>query len=340
MPSFNDIIENIKNRKYSPVYFLHGQEPYFIDKISDFIASNVLSEGERSFNQQVFYGKDSDLQTIIETCKRFPMMSEYQVIIVKEAQELKNFEQIHTYISKPLKSTILVLNYKYAKLDKRRKDVKLLMAALKKNTVEFESKKIYESNLPAWIENYVKQKDYKIGAKACSMLTEFLGDDLSRICNEIDKLLLVVDKTNKEITPEDIELNIGISKDYNVFELIRALQNKDIYKSNLIIDRFIKNPKNNPALVVIYQLYTFFTKLLIFHQMEKKSNDKEVMKELGLSYFNHVKEYRIAARNYSIQKCIYIIEYLRDYNMKIVGVGNVSTQPEELLRELIFKILH
>ena len=333
--TFDQIITDLKNKIYKPVYFLMGDEPFFIDKITNYIQENVLTEAEKSFNFSVLYGKDSDINNVIDNARRFPMMANYQIVILKEAQEIKNIDTLNYYIESPLKSTILVVNFKYKTLDKRKK----LYKALNKNkdAVIFESKKMYDSQIPKWIEYFLKQKGYSIDPKSTMLLAEYLGNDLSKIVNELEKLTIVL-PANTKINAEHIEKNIGISKDFNVFELQNAIANKDVLKANRIINYFAKNQKQHNIIPTISALFNFFTKILQYHFVKDKSQ-RNVAATIGVSpYF--VKDYSLAARNYNARKTVHAISLLREYDMKSKGVDNVSTEPGELLKELIFKIMH
>ncbi len=238
---YNQIITDLKDKKYAPVYFFEGEEPYFMDQISHFILEHVLPEEEKGFNQLIWYGKDLSIDTIMTAAKRFPMMAERQVVVIREAQNIKNIEDLATYVENPMRSTILVINYKYKTIDKRKK----LYKALQKNGIYFESKPLYESNVPVWITKYLKEKNLGIDPRAAQMITDFVGSDLQRIVNELDKVIISM-VPGTSILPDDVEKNIGISKDFNLFELQKALGNKEILKSNLIVNYFIDNEKQNP----------------------------------------------------------------------------------------------
>jgi DNA polymerase III subunit delta len=334
MKEFEEILTELKNKIYHPVYFLMGEETYYIDLITDYITKHLLNESEKTFNQLILYGKDTDIATVINSAKRFPMMANYQVVVLKEAQELKKIEDLIYYIEKPLKSTILVINYKYSSLDKRTK----LYKALSEHCIVLESKKLYENQVPEWIINYLKKNGISIDAEAAELLKESLGNDLSKIAQELDKLLLVLPAGTKVINKQHIERNIGISKDYNNFELTKALGQKNILKANRIIDYFNKNPKASPFQVTIQVLFSFFSKILIYHFLKDKSRSS-IASNLGINPF-FVPEYELAGKKYSPAKTVAIISELRGYDMKSKGVGNSSTTDGELLRELIFKILH
>ena len=330
-----EIIKDIKARKLKPIYLLHGEESYYIDLVSDYLEQHVLSDSEKGFNQTIFYGKDTEVMTVLNAAKRYPMMSDYQLVLVKEAQELKidkAAEQFQAYCENPLPSTILVLCHKYGKFDKRKKVYKIL----EKTGVVFESASIYENKVPAWIDDFVRDKGYHINPKASALLAEYLGNDLSKVANELEKLMLNVSKT-QEIGTKEVQDNIGISKDYNVFELQNALARKDVFKANQIVNYFEANPKANPMVLVMGNLASYFTKILKYHYVVDKS---QLARELGVSpYF--VKDYDLAARNYNYGKTLEIISLLRAYDLKSKGVDSTgNTEHGELMRELIYKIIH
>jgi DNA polymerase-3 subunit delta len=329
-----EIIQNLKKKIYHPLYVLMGEEPYFIDIIADYIAENILEESERSFNQTILYGKDTDKDTLLTVARRFPMMSANQVVILKEAQYFKDLEdELLTYVENPLKSTILVICYKYKSLDKRKKFVKL---AAEKGIV-FESPKIYENQLIVWINKYCFDNGYKISPQASAMLAEYLGTEISKVANELDKLMILL-PSGATISPIDIEKNIGISKDYNIYELQNAIGEKDILKANRIINHFGANQKQNPIPKTISSLYFYFSKLLKFHFIQDKSKPN-ISKALGISpYF--VDGFLKAAKNYPPKKVVEIVALLREIDMKSKGIGNVSASEIDLQRELIYKILH
>ena len=333
MNEIKDIVADIKRKNIKPIYFLMGEEPYYIDQISDFIEKNILDESEKGFNQQVMYGRDVTIEDIISAAKRYPIMAERQVIIVKEAQDLsRNIENLVFYAENPQPSTVLVFNYKYKTLDKRKK----LHKVISKSGLIFESKKLYENQVSDWIIRVLSGKKYQIEPKAALMLIEFLGTDLSKISNELNKLMLILSE-GSIINDKHIEENIGISKDFNNFELRKAVGEKNTLRANRIINYFSENSKNNPLVVTISLLNTFFTQLLFFHGLLDKSK-KSVALALGINpYF--VDEYFLAARNYPIQKVTSIISFLRDADVKSKGVGANQSQ-EDILKELLFKILH
>lgn len=331
---FADILQDLKKGIYQPIYLLQGEEPYYIDALSDYIEDNVLTDAEKGFNQTIFYGKDSDPINIAESAMRFPMMASKQVIVVKEAQSLSKIETLTSYAEKPLASTILVLAYKYKTVDARSKLVK----AIKKNGVVFTSKKLYDNQVPGWIDGYLKEHNYSITPQAAQLLTTFLGTELGKIANELNKLVIAVKDTNR-ITPEHIERNIGVSKDYNILELQNALGTKDVLKANKIINFFGANPTLNPIQKTVAGLYFYFSKLFTYHFLKDKS-ERSVAAELRVHPF-FVREYISAAKKYSPTKLYEIMGILREYDMKSKGF-NVSTMVDtaDLQKEMIYKILH
>lgn len=310
-----------------------GEEPYYIDKLSDFIEDNVLTEEERGFNQMVLYGRDVSIDDIVGNAKRFPMMAEYQVIIVKEAQDLsRSIEKLVDYAKQPQPSTILVMNYKYKTLDKR----KSLYKTLNKMGVVYESKKLYENQVADWIRRVLSPKDYTISPKASQMLVEFLGTDLSKINNELEKLQIILPK-GTQISPEHIEENIGISKDFNNFELRKAIGDGDVKKAHQIINYFAENPKDNPMVVTVSLLFNFFSQLLHFHGLNDKS-PRSVASALKINpYF--VNEYITAARNFPMKKVSSVVATLRDFDVKSKGVGANAVSQGDLLKELLVRIM-
>jgi len=331
---FDAILQNLKKKIIHPIYLLEGEEPYYIDEISNYIEKNVLTDAEKGFNQSVFYGKDSSVVNIAESCLRFPMMAQRQVIIVKEAQSLAKIELLASYAEKPLASTVLVLNYKYKTLDSRTKLVK----AIKKNGVVFTSDKIKEWKLPAWIDNYLAQRDFTITPQAAQLLTSYLGADLGKVANELNKLIIAVKNTNK-ITADHIEKNIGLSKEFNLLELQNALAEKNIFKANQIIQYFGANPTANPVQRTIPTLFGYFSNMFAYHFLKDKS-ESNVAAELGIHPFV-AKNLIIAAKKYNPTKLYEIIGILREYDMKSKGY-EVSTMVStaDLQKEMIYKILH
>ena len=337
---YKQIIKDIKNKVYHPVYFLMGEETYFIDLISDYIEANVLDENEKEFNQTILYGKDVKANDIIGTAKRFPMMANHQVVIVKEAQNVRDLagkekgaEAFLHYIENPQTTTILVICYKYKSVDKRT----ALAKKLSKHAVLFESKKLYDNKIPEWVANYVKSKKFTIAPKATVLLAEYLGTDLSKVSNELDKLMINL-APQAEITLDLIQKNIGISKDYNPFELQNAIGSKDILKANQIIKYFNANKRSFPLVLTLSSLNGYFSKLLAYHLLSDKSRNNVVAALKVHPFF--VSDYERSARNYSLGKIKRIFSYLRDYDLKSKGMGSVTASEGELLKELVFKIMH
>ncbi|GAA0743000.1 MULTISPECIES: DNA polymerase III subunit delta [Flavobacteriaceae] len=334
MDEVKELVSDIRKGHIKPVYFLMGEEPYYIDKLSEFIEDNILSEEEKGFNQMVLYGRDVSVEDIIGNAKRFPMMAEHQVVIVKEAQDLsRTIDKLEAYVANPQPTTILVVNYKYKKIDKR----KSLYKAIKKNGVVFESKKLYDNQVPDWIRRVLSGQSYSITPKAALMLAEFLGTDLSKINNELEKLKIVLPE-GTEITPEHIEQNIGISKDYNNFELHKAIGDRDTKKAFKIIKYFGENPKDNPMVVTVSLLHSYFSKLLQLHGLNDKSS-RNVASALKINpYFAN--EYIVAARNYPMKKVSAVIASLREFDVKSKGVGANSIPQSDLLKELMVRIMN
>lgn len=330
---YEEIIKDLKNKIYHPVYFLQGDEPYFIDKISDYIQDNVLNEAEKSFNLTVVYGKETDPLTLLDIVRRYPMMSNYQVVILKEAQQFKDFDKLVEYFTNPLKSTVFVICHKYKTLDKRKSIYKTIAS----KTVVFDSKKLYDNQIPAFINAIVKSNGQKISQRASALLAEYLGNDLSKIEKELEKLALNVTK-EEEINTDHIEKFIGISKDYNVFELNKALINKDAGKALSIVHYFIKNPKPNPPMKVLGALYLFFGKAFAF-QASGNVAQKEVMSELRL-YPAMMNELRVYQNNYSIKDTMKILDILCEYDLKSKGVDHTGSAKNELMTEMVYKILN
>ena len=331
--TYDQILSAIHKKEFAPVYFLTGEEPYFIDMISDTIENEALDEADRAFNQIVLYGRDVDVETIANHARSFPMMGDRMVVIVKEAQDVKDLERFEAYLDSIPETTLLVFVYKYKKFDKR----KTLAKKIDKAGVWFESKKLYDSNIPGWIQNYLKADGYSITPKATQMLADFLGTDLHKIANELKKLTIALHK-NKSIDDADVERNIGISKDYNVFELQNAIGSRDVLKANRIVNYFGDNGKDNPLLVTAITLYGYFTKLIKLHCTQDKSQGN-LASVLGVNPF-FVKDYLTAARNYPPQVCIRNISILREFDLKSKGYESGETSEKDLYREMIFKLMH
>ena len=331
----DDILKELRAKQYRPVYYLMGEEPYYIDLIADYITDNILTETEKEFNLTVVYGADVDIATVINAAKRFPMMSEHQVVVVKEAQNIRNMEELSYYLQKPLLSTILVICHKHGVLDRRKK----LAAEIEKTGVLFESKKVKDAQLPAFITSYMKRKGIDVEPKATAMLADFVGADLSRLTGELEKLIITLPKGHTRVTPEQIEKNIGISKDYNNFELRSALVEKDVLKANKIIKYFEENPKTNPIQMTLSLLFGFFSNLMLAYYAPEKS-EQGIANMLGLRTPWQAKDYLAAMRRYNGVKTMQIIGEIRYADAKSKGVGNPSLSDGDILRELVFKILH
>ncbi|WP_298505202.1 DNA polymerase III subunit delta [uncultured Maribacter sp.] len=333
MEEVKQIVSDIKEGNIKPIYFLFGEEPYYIDRISEYIEKNVLTEEERGFNQMVLYGKDVSVEDIVSNAKRYPMMAQYQVVVIKEAQHLsRSIEQLVSYVKNPQNTTVLVVCYKYKKLDKR----KNLYKEIKKQGVIFESKKLFENQVSDWLRKVLRSSGYSISHKAAILLVDYLGTDLSKISNELEKLKLALPK-NTEITPVHIEEHIGISKDYNNFELKKAIGQRNVLKATRIINYFAQNPKDNPFILTITLLNSFFTQLLQYHGL-KDHSPKNVASKLRINpYF--VGEFQTAAKNYPMRKVSQIVSHLREMDLKGKGVGANAASPSDLLKELLVKII-
>ena len=331
----DDILKELRAKQYRPVYYLMGEEPYYIDLIADYITDNILTETEKEFNLTVVYGADVDIATVINAAKRYPMMSEHQVVVVKEAQNIRNMEELSYYLQKPLLSTILVICHKHGVLDRRKK----LAAEIEKTGVLCEAKKLKDAQLPAFITSYMKRKGIDVEPKATAMLADFVGPDLSRLTGELEKLIITLPKGHTRVTPEQIEKNIGISKDYNNFELRSALVEKDVLKANKIIKYFEENPKTNPIQMTLSLLFGFFSNLMLAYYAPEKS-EQGIANMLGLRTPWQAKDYLAAMRRYNGVKTMQIIGEIRYADAKSKGVGNPSLSDGDILRELVFKILH
>lgn len=340
MPSTPEtILRELKSGKFAPVYFIQGEEPYFIDQITDYIENHAIAPSERGFNQTVMYGKDAQMSSIMANAKRFPMMADRQVVIVKEAQNIPDlgkeivYNQLISYIKNPLPSTILVFAHKYKTLDGR----KALYKELDKQAILVKSDKVSEYKMSPYIEGYLKQKGFTIDTKACQVLAESIGNNLEVLTNEVDKMLINFSEPVK-ITTDHIQKYIGISKEYNTFELTNALSYKNVIKANAIIKNFSQNPKANPLIPIISLLFTHFNRLLLVCG-NKQLSERELAGILKVNpYF--IKEYSVAAKNYPLGKIIDVIGYLREADLRSKGVENNSINDSQLLKELVFKILH
>ena len=328
------IMSDLKARRFKPIYILMGEEPYYIDKISDYIENNVMPPEERDFNQTVVYGVDTSAAQVVDMARRFPMMSEYQVVIVKEAQNIKNWDRLDSYLEKPLNTTILVICYKHGTMDARKKYMTKASAV----GVVFKSEKLRENAIPAFIDDYVKQQKATIEPKAKAMIADFIGADLSRITSEIDKVLVSLPEGERKVTPETVEQKIGISKDYNMFELRDALINKDVLKANRIVKYLDSNPKSASLYAFLPGLFSFFQNLMVAHYTDR--TDRGVMLALGFKSEWAVKDYMKALRVFSAGKTMKIIQQIRETDAKSKGIDNPNTSPGDLLKQLVFFILH
>ncbi len=331
---YQRILKDLKNKIYKPIYVLMGEESYYIDQITNYIANNVLSDAEKAFNQLMLYGKDVDIGAIINASRKFPMMANYQVVIVKEAQNLRNIAELEVYVQAPQKTTILVIAAKHKALDKRTKFIKRCAEIGE----VFESTKLYDSDIPQWVNLYLKARGFTINEKAAFLIKEYLGTDLSKISNELEKLIITLPEGSKTITDDNVVQNIGISKDFNTFELNKAISMKDFHKALLIADYFNRNPKDNPFVLTIISLFNHFSKVLTYHMLKDKSRENVASKLKVNPFF--VNDYKLAAQNFNATKAVSIIALLREYDMKSKGWGGNTSSDGDLLQELILKIFY
>lgn len=335
---YADIIKTLQIGDFAGVYLFYGEEPFYTDRLVDFLEENAIDEDLRSFNQVVMYGRDVSVISVINQCRRFPMMGNKQLVLVREAQDMdmrkdESVTQLLQYLEKPSEFTILVLGFKY-----KNPSVKLINAIAKSKVfVATESKKKYDNEIPAWVAEYAREQGYSINTKACSMLVDFLGNNLEKIANELNKLFINHPR-EKPITDDVIERNIGISKDYNIFELTKAFSFRDVAKANAIVRYFELNPKENPMPKIIPVLFGYFSKLLLIHSLPDKSDSNIAAAIKTNSFF--VREYIQAARNYPPDKLMKIISDIRLTSVKAMGIDNQTTSEGYLLKELVFKILH
>jgi len=334
--TYEGVMRDLKARKFAPIYYLMGEESYYIDKIADYIAENALRPEERDFNQTVLYGSDVTAAQVTDTAKRYPMMSDYQVVIVKEAQNIRDTEALEAYLHSPQASTILVMCHKNGTIDKRKK----LPGLIDKVGVLFESKKLRDRDLPTFIENYLKAKGASIDPKSQQIIAESVGADLSRLVGELDKLLIALPENDKRVTPQVVEEQIGVSKDFNGFELRDAIVNRNVYKANQILKFFDKNPKAGNIYSSLPMMFNYFQNLMIAYYCPQKNNQEAVAKWLDLRNSWAAKDYMTGMRNYTGIKTMQIISKIREIDSKSKGLDNPNTPPEELMKELIFFILH
>ena len=335
--SFDSIMNDLKARKFLPVYYLMGDESYYIDQISDYIADHVLPPEERDFNQTILFGSDVNASQIADAARRYPMMSEYQVVIVKEAQNIKNTEALEKYFKTPQTSTILVLCHKNGTIDGRKREyVKAIQAV----GVLFESKKLRDRDLPPFIESYLKQKNVSIDPKSTQIIADSIGADLSRLTGELDKVILSLPEQDRRVTPQIVEEQIGVSKDFNSFELRDAIVNRNVFKANQIVKYFDENPKAGSIYSFLPMLFNYFQNLMIAYYAPNNKSQEAVAEWLELRSPWAAKDYMTGMRNYAGMKVMQIISKMREIDAKSKGLDNPNTPPGELMKELIFYILH
>ena len=335
--SFDSIMHDLQERKFVPVYYLMGDESYYIDKISDYIAEHVLQPEERDFNQTVLFGSDVTAAQIADTARRYPMMAEYQVVIVKEAQNIKNTETLEKYFKMPMTSTILVMCHKNGTVDGRKKEY---VKAIQTAGILFESKKLRDRDLPVFIESYLKQRNVSIDHKSTQIIADSIGADLSRLAGELDKVILSLPEQDRRVTPQVVEDQIGVSKEFNSFELRDAVVNRNVFKANQIIKYFDDNPKAGSIYAFLPMLFNYFQNLMIAYYAPKKQSQEGVAEWLELRSPWAAKDYMTGMRNYSGMKVVQIIGKIREIDAKSKGLDNPNTPPGELMKELIFYILH
>lgn len=334
--TFKQVMDSLKKGAYAPVYVLMGDESYYIDRISDFIINNALKPEERDFNLTVVFGGDTNAVAVADACRQFPMMAERQVVVVKEAQNIKNLDPIVRYLQKPMKTTVLVWCHKNGKIDGRGKMLGLASAC----GVVFESKKLRDYELPGFITTYLHSKQITIEPKAAEMIAEHVGSDLSRIVSELDKLVLSLDGKDKVINSDIVEREIGMSKDFNAFEFRSAIVRKDILKANQIMKYFDSNPKAGSLYSFLPMLFNYFQNLMVAHYSPQKQNPRDIAAALNLSSEWAAKDYMTGLRNYSARKTLDIIGKLREIDAKSKGIENPNTPQSQLMKELVFFILH
>lgn len=340
--TYESIMHDLKERKFAPIYILMGEESYFIDKIADYIATNALTPEEQDFNQTILFGLDVNCSQVVDLARRYPMMAEHQVVIVKEAQNLRNLDVIEKYVDKQMmKTTILVLCFMNASLDRRKKAVSSMLTKAEMNGgVVFESKKKRENELPSFIESYLSTKNATIDYKSAQMIADHIGSDLSRMISELDKVLISLPADNRRVTPDVVEREIGVSKDFNGFELRDAVVNRNVFKANQIIKYFDNNPKAGSIYSFLPMLFNYFQNLMTAYYAPDRTSEKSVAQHLDLKSSWAAKDYMTGLRNYSGMKTMQIISKIREIDAKSKGLDNPNTGPGELMKELIFFILH
>lgn len=335
--TFDAIMRDLKSGKYAPVYILMGDESYYIDRITDYIAENVLEPDDRDFNQTVVFGVDTTAAQVVDMAKGYPVMpAAHRVVIVKEAQGLKSLDALERYFEKPLASTLLVIAYKNGTIDRRKKVVGKAEAV----GVVFESKKKRDYELPAFIETYLKKNHVAIDPKSAAMIAEHIGADLSRLISELDKVMISLPDDNRRVTPDIVEREIGVSKEFNIFELRTAIIERNVFKANQIVKYFDKNPKAGSLFSCLPLLYTFFQNLMVAFYAPDKNNDNNLAAFLELKSVWALKDYRVGMRNFSAMKTLQILAKIRETDAKSKGLDSLNTSTDDLMRELIFFILH
>ena len=335
--TFETIMRDLKAQKYAPVYVLMGDESYYIDRITDYIADNVLDPDDRDFNQTVVFGADTTAAQVVDMAKGYPVMpAAHRVVIVKEAQGLKSLDALERYFEKPLASTVLVIAYKNGTIDRRKKVVGKAEAA----GVVFESKKKRDYELPAFIETYLKKNHVAIDTKSAAMIAEHIGADLSRLISELDKVMISLPDDDRRVTPDVVEREIGVSKEFNIFELKTAIIERNVFKANQIVKYFDKNPKAGSLFSCLPLLYTYFQNLMVAFYAPDKNNDNNLAAFLELKSVWGLKDYRVGMRNFSAMKTLQILAKIRETDAKSKGLDSLNTSTDDLMRELIFFILH
>ena len=335
--TYDSVMNDLKARQFKPVYYLMGEESYYIDQISEWLANNVLQPEERDFNQTVLFGSDVTASQIVDAAKRYPMMAEYQVLIVKEAQNIRNTEPLEKYFKAPMPSTILVMCHKNGKVDGRKREY---VKAIQQAGVLFESKKLRERDLPSFIEQYLKAREASIDPKSTQMIADAIGADLSRLTGELDKVLLSLPESDRRVTPQVVEDQIGVSKDYNAFEFRDAIVNRNILKANQIIKYFDENPKAGGLYALLPMMFSYFQNLMLSYYCPQKGSQEALAQWLDMKSPWGARDYITGMRNYSGMKVMQIISKIREIDAKSKGLDNPNTAPGELMKELIFFTLH
>ena len=335
--TFDSIMAELREHKYRPVYYLMGDEPYYIDQISDYIAEHALQPEERDFNQTILFGSDVTASAVADAARRYPMMAERQVVIVKEAQNIRQTDALEKYMKQPMKTTVLVMCHKNGKIDGRKREY---VKAIQQTGILFESTKMKEYLLPAFIERYLSERNITIDQKSTQLIAEAIGADLTRLTSELEKVRISLPENDHRITPQVVEDQIGVSKDFNGFELRAAIANRDVFKANQIVNYFDKNPKAGSIYSILPLLINFFQNMMVAHYCPKRQSQEAVAEWLEMKSPWAAKEYMTGMRNYSARKVMDIISKLREIDAKSKGLDNPNTPPGERMKELIFYILH